>query len=94
MKNEELKKEVELLIAEVETTHRYSMSRIYGAYNQAYGKDEKPQACASCLIRKVRELKRWLDEQPKEQPKSTKPASATGTKTRRVRKTVAKSTDK
>lgn len=87
MKNEALRKEVESLIAEVESTHRYSMSRIYGAYNEAFGREEKPQACASCLIRKVRELKRWLSEQTTE---ATKPASTTETKPRRTRKTTPK----
>lgn len=89
MKNNELQKEVEILIAEVENTHRYSMSRIYKAYNEAFGRDEKPQACASCLIRKVRDLKRWLSEQVQEtetkKQKKTKPASTTGPKVRKVR---------
>lgn len=57
--NKELIKEVEELLKEIAETHRYSMSRIYGAYNKAYGKNETPQSCASCLIRKVNELKTW-----------------------------------
>lgn len=89
MKNEALRKEVELLIAEVESTHRYSMSRIYRAYNEALGRDEKPQACASCLIRKVRDLKSWLSEQT-QTTEATKPASTTETKLRRTRKTTPK----
>lgn len=89
MKNEALRKEVELLIAEVESTHRYSMSRIYGAYNEAFGREEKPQACASCLIRKVRDLKRWLSEQI-QTTEATKPASTAETKPRRTRKTTPK----
>lgn len=92
MKNKALQKEVELLIVEVETTHRYSMSRIYRAYNEAFDKDEKPQACASCLIRKVRELKRWLKEQKQAQAveTTTKPASTTVDKPRRTRKAASK----
>lgn len=54
--------EVRDLLIEVEKTHRYSMSKIYGLYNRAYGTNETPQSCASCLIRKVRELRTWLAE--------------------------------
>ncbi|MDU1904675.1 MAG: hypothetical protein E6772_07820 [Dysgonomonas sp.] len=61
MSNNDLKNRIETLIEEVESTHRYSMSRIYGLYNEAYETNEKPQSCASCLIRKVKELKVWLD---------------------------------
>lgn len=61
-----LRSEVETLLADVGQTHRYSMSRIYGLYNRIFGKEEKPQSCASCLIRKVRDLKDWLDKQPEE----------------------------
>lgn len=61
----ELKNEVEQLIVDVENTHRYSMSRIYGLYNRVFEKEEHPQSCASCLIRKVRELKKWLNDQSK-----------------------------
>ncbi len=57
----ELKQKVEMLINEVDTTHRYSMSRIYLAYNEVFDSNEKPQSCASCLIRKVKELRQWLE---------------------------------
>lgn len=60
MTNLALRSEVEALIREVEKTHRYSMSRIYGLYNRVFGTNETPQSCASCLIRKVREFKNWL----------------------------------
>lgn len=59
----ELKAEVEILIEEVDRTHRYSMSRIYGLFNRVKGTDERPQSCASCLIRKVKELREWLNAQ-------------------------------
>lgn len=59
MTNLALRSEVEALVREVEKTHRYSMSRIYGLYNRVFGTNETPQSCASCLIRKVRELKNW-----------------------------------
>lgn len=54
---------VSSLIKEVDTTHRYSMSRIYGLYNEAFSEAEIPQSCASCLIRKVNQLKIWLTTQ-------------------------------
>ncbi|WP_255495505.1 hypothetical protein [Dysgonomonas sp. 521] len=66
MSNPALKSEVHKLISEVDKTHRYSMSRIYGLYNEVFGKDEAPQSCASCLIRKVKELKTWLAAQPED----------------------------
>lgn len=58
-------KEVDALIAEVNKTHRYSMSRIYGMYNEVFNTNETPQSCASCLIRKVRELTNWLEKEKK-----------------------------
>ena len=61
--NEELIARVKTLVTETEKTHRYSMSRIYGLYNEIYNTTEIPQSCASCLIRKVKELKAWLAEQ-------------------------------
>ena len=60
--NTELINEVKEILDEVDLTHRYSMSKIYGAYNKVFGKSETPQSCASCLIRKVRELRKWLEE--------------------------------
>lgn len=49
------------LIQDVERTHRYSMSRIYSTYNAVFGTNELPQSCASCLIRKVKQLKEWAE---------------------------------
>jgi len=57
------KKRVEVLISDVDRTHRYSMSRIYALYNEVFGADEQPQSCASCLIRKVNQLRTWLLQQ-------------------------------
>lgn len=71
----ELIAEVEVLVEDVKKTHRYSMSRIYGLHNRVFDRGEKPQSCASCLIRKVRELTVWLDAVRSEdvaQPKSAK----------------------
>lgn len=67
MNNNELKKEVADLIHEVEKTHRYSMSKIYGLYNKVFDRNETPQSCSSCLIRKVDELEDWLEAQNKEE---------------------------
>lgn len=92
MKNEDLRNEVQQLIEEVDKTHRYSMSRIYGAYNQIFERDEKPQACASCLIRKVRELRRWLDETKPAIQDTDSPASAVKKTARKPRKASTKST--
>jgi hypothetical protein len=63
MSNPTLISEVKKLVSEVEKTHRYSMSRIYGLYNEVFCTNEAPQSCASCLIRKVHELKAWLREE-------------------------------
>lgn len=49
------------LIQDVELTHRYFMSRIYNTYNAVFGINELPQSCASCLIRKVKQLKGWAE---------------------------------
>ncbi len=59
----ELKEKVELLISEIDKTHRYSMSRIYGLYNEVFEKSEVAQSCASCLIRKVNSMREWLKKQ-------------------------------
>lgn len=58
---------VESLLEEVNSTHRYSMSRIYGLYNEVFAVAEVPQSCASYLIRKVNELKSWLVQQSKDE---------------------------
>lgn len=68
MNRTQLKKEVAALICEVDKTHRYSMSKIYELYNTVFDKNETPQSCASCLIRKINELKDWLEIQKTEEP--------------------------
>lgn len=68
MNKNQLKQEVVALINEVDKTHRYSMSRIYDLYNAVFDKNETPQSCASCLIRKVNELKDWLEILKSEEP--------------------------
>lgn len=68
--NTPIVEEVKQIIAEVDTTHRYSMSRIYKAYNTIFETNEQPQACASCLIRKVKELRAWLEKETAKENKS------------------------
>ena len=63
--NNEIKQRVRELLSEIDKTHRYSMSKIYALYNEVFDRNETPQSCASCLIRKARELRRWLESQEK-----------------------------
>lgn len=72
--NKNLIERTRALIDETEKTHRYSMSGIYGLYNEIYGTNEVPQSCASCLIRKIKLLKEWLAEndRPTAKPAKTK----------------------
>lgn len=55
------------LVDDVKRTHEYSMSRIYGMYTEITGKRETPQSCPSCLIRKVRFIENWINEEEKRQ---------------------------
>ncbi|GAB6012721.1 hypothetical protein [Viscerimonas tarda] len=71
----EIKQQVENLITEIDSTHRYSMSRIYALYNQVFETDETPQACASCLIRKVNKLRTWLNIYAVETPRKKRKIS-------------------
>lgn len=52
--------QVKGVIAEADR-HKYSVSRVYGAYNKAHGKNDKPQTCSSCLRNRVRELRKWYE---------------------------------
>ena len=56
MMDKKLIKEVEILLAEIDRTHRYSMSKIYDLSNRVFGTNETPQSCASCLTRKLDSL--------------------------------------
>lgn len=66
MNTQELIQQAENLVAEVKKTHRYSMSRIYELWNEIFEKSETPQSCASCLIRKMADIKGWLEEEKKD----------------------------
>ncbi|MDR1501482.1 MAG: hypothetical protein LBT43_03385 [Prevotella sp.] len=81
-----LKSEVEQLLAEIDRTHRYSMSKIYNLANRVFNKNEIPQSCASCLIRKTRELRSWLNMQESE-TEVPKTAVETQAKKRKSKKT-------
>lgn len=89
MENKDLRDKVKELVQEVEKTHRYSMSRVYGAYNEVFDKNEQPQACASCLIRKVNELKKWLAEQS-DLEEDTTPASTLKTASQKTKQKASK----
>lgn len=65
MKN--LRERIKELIEYVERTHLYSSSKIYDLYNEAYNKNERQSTCASCLLTRVRLLKKWLQEHPEEE---------------------------
>lgn len=62
----DLRKRIKELVEYTERTHRYSSSKIYELYNEAYNKKEQQSTCASCLLTRVRLLKKWLQEHPEE----------------------------
>lgn len=66
---ENLKERIKELVEYVDKTHRYSSSKIYELYNEAYNKNERQSTCASCLLTRVRLLKKWLQEHPEEEVK-------------------------
>lgn len=65
----DLKNRIKELVEYVERTHLYSSSKIYELYNEAYNKNERQSTCASCLLTRVRLLKKWLQEHPEEEVK-------------------------
>lgn len=67
MKN--LRNRIKELVEYVERTHLYSSSKIYELYNEVYNKNERQSTCASCLLTRVRLLKKWLQEHPEEEVK-------------------------
>lgn len=71
MKN--LRNRIKELVEYVERTHLYSSSKIYELYNEAYNKNERQSTCASCLLTRVRLLKKWLQEHPEEVKKEEEP---------------------
>lgn len=61
----QLIEQVKAVLADAEK-HTYSVSKVYGAYNTALGKNDKPETCASCLRIRVDALKKWLKDAPKD----------------------------
>ena len=62
----DLRIRIKELVEYVERTHLYSSSKIYELYNETYNKNERQSTCASCLLARVRLLKKWLHEHPEE----------------------------
>lgn len=54
-----LVKQVKDVIADADK-HTYSVSKVYAAYNAAFGLRETPQTCSSCLRNRARSLREWL----------------------------------
>lgn len=42
--------------------NNYSVSRIYNAYNLIFNKRESPQTCASCLLKRAKEIEKWYED--------------------------------
>lgn len=63
----DLRIRIKELVEYVERTHLYSSSKIYELYNETYNKNERQSTCASCLLTRVRLLKKWLQEHPEEE---------------------------
>lgn len=51
-------------VVEQHAAHRYDTGLIYQVYNLIKGTKEKPQTCPSCLIRRAKEVEKWLAKQP------------------------------
>lgn len=62
--------------------HKYSVSRVYAAYNAAYNKRDQPQTCSSCLRNRVRELKAWYNGLPRGNDPASTPPTVHGVLTR------------
>lgn len=58
--SDDLLKRIKKVIADGDS-HRYSVSAVYGAYNEAYGKRDIPQTCSTCLRNRVRELRKYME---------------------------------
>ena len=55
----DLVKRVKEVIAD-DAKRTYSVSKIYGAYNEAFGLNETPQSCSTCLVNRAKMLVKWL----------------------------------
>ena len=76
-----LVKQVKDVIADADK-HTYSVSKVYAAHNTAFGLNEQPQTCSSCLRNRTRDLRDWLkgyDEYANAPKPETPPAGNEGT---------------
>lgn len=63
----ELQDKVKFVLQQAQN-NRYSVSRVYAAYNAVFELSEAPQTCSSCLTSRVSKLRKWWGENvPKEQ---------------------------
>ena len=60
MNTTELIEKARQIINEADIRHHYSISAIYETYNAITGANEKRQSCSSCLLNKVKEIRKWL----------------------------------
>ncbi len=63
--NKDLKKRAEDVVAQSKK-HIFSVSAVYGVYNEMFKKKERPQTCSSCLQRIVSEIKEELKREETE----------------------------
>ena len=42
--------------------HRFNATLVYFVYNQIFGLNEKVQCCQTCLLRRERLIRKWLEE--------------------------------
>jgi len=61
----EIMQNVREVLIYTERTHKYSMSRLYALWNFLFDRNETPQTCSSCLIRKSQDLRTWLAKEIK-----------------------------
>ena len=50
------------IIEEADHRHHYSISAIYETHNAITGNNEKQQSCTTCLLNKVKEIRKWLTQ--------------------------------
>ena len=62
---DELIEKAENVIDDADKHHRYSISNIYNVYNAITGRSEKKQNCSTCLLNKVKEIRKWLTSSEK-----------------------------
>lgn len=63
--SDELKAKVKFVLQSAQN-NRYSVSRIYAAYNAIFELQEAPQTCSTCLTSRVKKLREWWKNNAKE----------------------------